>query len=86
MLCFWKSNDGILSNNLDNVHFQLCFYILQAVQTSHIVHSAKMIISKITPFFLTLLFHFLMLRLLVTENFSSCLVFALVFVCLYFQD
>lgn len=40
MLCFWKNNNAVLSNNLDNVHFQLGFYISHAVQTSHIVHSA----------------------------------------------
>lgn len=58
MLCFWKNNNAILSNNLDNVHFQLCFYILQAVQTSHIVHSAINDYFQDVPFFLILLFPF----------------------------
>lgn len=40
MLCIWKNNNAVLSNNLDNVHFQLGFYISNAVQTSHVVHSA----------------------------------------------
>lgn len=42
MLCFWKNDNAVLSNNLDNVsvYFQLGFYISHAVQTFHIVHSA----------------------------------------------
>lgn len=57
MLCFWKNYNAVLSNHLDNVHFQLGFYISCAVQTSHIVHSAINDYFQ-DVFFLTILFPF----------------------------
>lgn len=76
MLCFWKNNNAVLSNNLDNVNFQLGFYISHTVQTSHIVHSAiNDYFQDVFFIFLKLsCFHFMMLRTLIIENFSSCLV------------
>lgn len=31
MLCFWRNDNAVLSDNLDNVHFQLDFHVLHAV-------------------------------------------------------